>query len=244
LTIRPRNVQAPLEAADIDIVVRHFRQQCDQHITASVLGGRQVGAGGFHRPADAPAQIQFPRGVKAALEEVVLRRNALRRGRKVFTEAVPCVGTRHGDGREVICRGHPAQGTRLAYTRRRHPQVKVGAYRPLDQGIEHRILERVPPLEDCNDPGAQAWLVGMGPLLWHSQVRPLIGRADCPTQYSGEEQHEQAGTRLTHGCLPLCAWDTRGGRALSASNPAGSVASMKMSICWPTYKDPLGSVKR
>jgi hypothetical protein len=56
----PRHVQAPLEAADIDIVARHLSQQCDQHITAIVLGCRQVGAGCFHRPADAPAQIQFP----------------------------------------------------------------------------------------------------------------------------------------------------------------------------------------
>src|SRR5262249_26289964 len=58
-----------------------------------------------------------------------------------------------------------------------------------------------------------------------------------------EPEHER--TRLTHGCLPPCAWDTRGGRALlSASNPAGGGASMKMSICWPTYKGPLCSVKR
>jgi hypothetical protein len=78
----------------------------------------------------------------------------------------------------VICRCHPAQGTRLAHVRRRHPQVKIGVYCPLDQGIEPGVLERVPPLEDRNDPGAEAWLVGMSPLLRHSHVWPLIVRAD------------------------------------------------------------------
>src|SRR5262249_45694571 len=152
---------------------------------------------------------------------------------------------RHSDGRELICHCHPAQGTCLTYTRRRNPHVQIGVHRPLDQGIEHGVFKRVPPLEDGSDPGAQAWLVSMGPPLRHSQVRPLIGWADSTTRHSGEEQHEQAGTRLTQGCLPPCAWDTRCGRALvSASNPAGGGASMKMSICWPTYKGPLGSVKR
>jgi hypothetical protein len=87
----------------------------------------------------------------------------------------------------VICRCHPTQGTRLAYARRRHPHIKIGVHRPLDQGIEHRVLESEPPLEDRHDPGAQAWLVGMDPLLRHSKVRPLIVRADSTTRHSDEE---------------------------------------------------------
>jgi cation transport ATPase len=61
---------------------------------------------------------------------------------------------------------------------------------------------------------------------------------------TGEAQPYHASPRLTHGCITPCAWNKRCGRSLSASNPVGSVAAMKMSICWPTYNGPRRSVKR
>src|SRR5262249_17395495 len=114
--------------------------------------------------------------------------------------------------------------------------------RPLDQPVEDRVLEGLPPRGDGHDPRAHARLLGLAPRRRHRDVRPAIVRPDgAAGEQPGDDEGGGSPARPHDG--PRAARGRPGApgatppTALSAvTGASGPMAPRNTSSCWPTYR--------
>src|SRR5262249_16891076 len=100
------------------------------------------------------------------------------------------------------------EGPGFAQQRRRGPDVPVSGDGPVDQPVEHRILERAPPFHDdrVGDGARRSGLVG--PLRFRLRllvVRPDLAPSGEQRRTARAEEEQDRGPATAHSEPPSCA---------------------------------------
>jgi hypothetical protein len=146
-----RDRDLPLQAADLDIVARDFRQQRDQDVAPGLDARLHVRLRRLDAATDAAEDVELPGGVKARLVEVALPARAGQR--HVFAAAVPrvaCAGVhrrKEGAGRDAL------EAAGLADPGFGQLEVEIRRRRAINQRGQLVVAERLPPLLHRRRPG-------------------------------------------------------------------------------------------
>ena len=145
-----RNFQPALAAAQLNVIARHLAQQCYQHITPAEFRGRNFGLSGLDRPAIAAEHINFPRGIESCLIDIVFEGNT--RGhreraenRLILALVLTCVGAAGIHRGPELRGGDAVERPGFAHARPGNSQIMVGIHGPLDERVQLRVVEALPP---------------------------------------------------------------------------------------------------
>ena len=143
LEVAPRDAQAFLQRAHIDVFQRHLGGERDLHVAQARRAGFQVGLGRLVCAPHAAEQVGLPHRIEAGLVETAGAAAA------VGTAAAAArVRGRGVDAGVPVRGGLGAQRARLAQPGARLAHIGVRGERLLDQRGERRVVELSPPLRE------------------------------------------------------------------------------------------------
>jgi hypothetical protein len=135
--------QLLLQAAQVEVVARHFRRHAHLRRPNTGRAGQHVGLGRAPGVAQAAEQVDLPADIQpggvvvVGADDTGVVRPADARGAGVDPDAGQQIGV-----------GEAVQRARLAQAGGGRAHVGVGRQRPLDQAVEQRIVEAAPELAD------------------------------------------------------------------------------------------------
>jgi hypothetical protein len=193
LHVLPDGQEALLEGADLHVGGGYLGHEGDQHVVVA-RDRRQQARVGRLDPAPEPApEVELPGRVEAGapLAEVAVRCG----NRRLLAQGDP-VGRARSllQLRIQLSDRDPARGLSLQHPDPGDPQRQVLLVGPLDEGIEHRIVEHGPPGAVVRRLALELGLVQLHPLRGERRRRLLVVRPD-QRKAPGEEQSRDDRSR-------------------------------------------------
>ncbi len=146
-----RNFHAQLLSPQLHVIPRHLTLKGHKGVAKRLFGCTKVRLRRFDLPPHAAEDIDLPGSIESDLVQVSsllrqARRHAARLARLGgFRAVVSFVGSLGAALRQQLGSADPRQRARLLHPRPGDAKVKVALHRILNQTVQNRILEHLPP---------------------------------------------------------------------------------------------------